>query len=114
MGCLKTSKKISPSLSQSLCVNGPFGDRVQHDQGDGSKCIPHFFVCHLFRNMINDRSFEIMPGCQDPILSYFFGKILFCPTFWEMSYFILFLAIWPSILVFYGLFITIISDESNS
>ena len=30
-------------------------------------------------------------GCQDPILSYFFGKILFCPIFGEMSYFILFL-----------------------
>ena len=29
-------------------------------------------------------------GCQDPILSYFFDKILFCPIFWEMSYFILF------------------------
>ena len=24
------------------------------------------------------------------MLSYFFGKILFCPIFWEMSYFILF------------------------
>ena len=30
-----------------------------------------------------------MAGCQDPILSSFFGKILFCPIFWEMSYFIL-------------------------
>ena len=26
----------------------------------------------------------------NPILSYFFDKILFCPIFWEMSYFILF------------------------
>ena len=25
----------------------------------------------------------------NPILSYFFDKILFCPFFWEMSYFIL-------------------------
>ena len=40
----------------------------------------------------------------NPILSYFFGKILFCPIFWEMSYF---LAILPLISAFYGLFITI-------
>ena len=30
----------------------------------------------------------------------FFGKILFCPIFWEMSYFIQFLAILPLILLF--------------
>ena len=53
-------------------------------------------------------------GCQDPILSYFFGKILFCPIFWEMAYLILFLAILPLILVFYSLFITIISHENIS
>ena len=40
----------------------------------------------------------------NPILSYFFDKILFCPIFWEMSYF---LAILPLILLFNSLFITI-------
>ena len=39
---------------------------------------------------------------KNPILSYF----------WEMSYFILFLAILPLILVFYSLFITIISCKN--
>ena len=48
----------------------------------------------------------------NPILSYFFDKILFCAIFWEMSYLSYFLAILPLILVFYGLFLTIISREN--
>ena len=37
--------------------------------------------------------FSINQGVKilfNSILSYFFGKILFCPIFWEMSYLILF------------------------
>ena len=53
-------------------------------------CTPlhtHVTVCML---QAEYGAIFLLSGCQDPILSYFFDKILFCPIFWEMSYFILF------------------------
>ena len=54
-------------------------------------------ICEIFTDF--DYSFQMgailvlffdLLSCPNLILSYFFGKILFCPIFWEMSYFILF------------------------